>query len=191
MHLDTTYLRSLKTKLHKYAQIRRDVITEAGNALHTAKRVIFALHRGDKKEAETKLAAVERAFLSLQKRYKYVPEIHEEGSYRAALEEYVEAKLLHQFLSGRKITRISELSVPTEIYLAGLCDVPGELYRYAIRAATEGDLAMVDRCTQAGEDIIGALTEFDLTKYLRTKFDQAKHAAQKLEIVRYEVRLRK
>jgi predicted translin family RNA/ssDNA-binding protein len=39
-------------------------------------------------------------------------------------------------------------------------------------------------------DIIGELIEFNLTSYLRNKFDQAKSAAQKLEQVVYEVSLR-
>ena len=41
------------------------------------------------------------------------------------------------------------------------------------------------------QEIMGELIEFDLTSYLRTKFDQAKQAVRKLEEVVYEVSLRK
>ena len=46
------------------------------------------------------------------------------------------------------------------------------------------------RCKDAASDIIGELIEFNLTSYLRNKFDQAKSAVHKLEFIEYEVRLR-
>ena len=48
----------------------------------------------------------------------------------------------------------------------------------------------VKKCVEMGQEIIGELIEFNLTSYLRTKFDQAKRAAQKLEYVDYELSLR-
>ena len=41
------------------------------------------------------------------------------------------------------------------------------------------------------QEIIGELIEFNLTSYLRNKFDQAKGAVRKIEHVVYEVSLRK
>ncbi|EKD67070.1 MAG: hypothetical protein ACD_48C00613G0001 [uncultured bacterium] len=64
------------------------------------------------------------------------------------------------------------------------------MYRYAIRAATEHNLDLVNACNTMAQDIVESLTEFEFTKYLRTKFDQAKQAAHKLEYVVYEVSLR-
>mgnify|MGYP006427846915 FL=1 len=49
---------------------------------------------------------------------------------------------------------------------------------------------MVEQCTAMGNEIVGELIEFNFTKYLRTKFDQAKQAVHKLEIVQYELSLR-
>jgi len=51
-------------------------------------------------------------------------------------------------------------------------------------------LEMVKKCSQLSNDIIGELIEFNLTSYLRTKFDQAKQANQKLEYVVYELSLK-
>jgi len=68
--------------------------------------------------------------------------------------------------------------------------VPGELYRYAIKSATVRDLKMTKKCAEMAREIIGELIEFNLTSYLRTKFDQAKQAVQKLEQVVYEVSIR-
>lgn len=181
----------LKKNLHDYAVKRMEVIGKSNECLHHAKRVIFALHRGNNTEAKEKLLTVEELIAEINKKYKNDAHIFGEGAYKACLEEYVEAKIFYSFVTVGKIGEIKELPVEREIYLAGLCDVPGELYRYAIRAATNHDLDLAMRCEEMAQEIIGELMEFNLTSYLRNKFDQAKQALHKLEIVVYELSLRK
>ncbi len=188
--LKKSYVEKLKKDLHEYALIRRDVIKTSDDALHHAKRAIFDLHRGDVKEADQKLHLIEKMIKDLNKKYKKNTEIQDEGSYMAALEEYVEASLMYQFVVKGDIGEVKGLDVSGESYLAGLCDVPGELFRFALRAATSHDIHMVKKCAATADEIIGELMEFNLTKYLRNKFDQAKQAAHKLEMVVYEVTLR-
>jgi len=188
--IEKKYIHGMRKSYQEYATIRRDVIVHAGEALHAAKRAIFAMHRGDLKEAETKMNDAKKMCTALQKKYKKTPVFVEEGSYKAALEEYIEARLLHQFITKGVIKKISDITISSDVYLAGLCDVPGELYRYAIGAAAKRDVQMVEQCTAMGNEIVGELIEFNFTKYLRTKFDQAKQAVHKLEIVRYELSLR-
>lgn len=191
MGIDKKYITGLRQHVHSHALMRRDVIKQAGDALHHAKRAIFALQRNNNAEAETKLAAAYDIFVKLHKSHKKNPGLKNEGSYKAALEEYVEASLLYQFVTKGKIGKVSKLAVDPDVYLAGLADLPGELYRYAVKAATAGDKALVTTCENMSGDIIAELIEFDVTKYLRTKFDQAKMAHQKLEIVLYELAIRK
>jgi len=189
--LKKTYLNALKKSLHTYAEMRRDVIKISGDALHLSKRAIFSMHRGDMKEAEKKLAEAKTFLQSVEKKFKKVPELLTEGAYRAGMEEYVEAALFHQFLStGTLGDELKGFQIPRDVFLAGLCDVPGELYRFAIKAATERKLDVVNSSNVMAQDIVESLTEFEFTKYLRTKFDQAKQAANKLEFVVYEVSLR-
>ncbi|PIT86034.1 MAG: hypothetical protein COU33_05415 [Candidatus Magasanikbacteria bacterium CG10_big_fil_rev_8_21_14_0_10_43_6] len=190
MKLDHKYLGTLKTGLHTYALIRRDVIKHSGDALHHSKRAIFAMHRDNMKEAATKLKEAEKIFKILHTTHKKNSEIRKEGAYKAGVEEYVEAMVLYQFLTKGTIGKIAAIPIDPEVYLAGLCDVPGELYRYAVRAATHKDRKTVELCRDMSEMIVGELIEFNLTSYLRTKFDQAKQAAHKLEIVIYEMSLR-
>lgn len=191
MNLDKTYIGMLHTSFHAYAKVRLDVIHVSGEALHNAKRAIFDIHRAENAEAKKKIAAAQKLLAGLNKKHTAYPAMKEEGAYKAALEEFVEADLLWQFVTKGKMGKISSLRIPDEIYLAGLCDVPGELYRYAIRSASNGDTKIASACETAAAEIIGELIEFDLTKYLRTKFDQAKQAYQKLGIVMYELSLRK
>ncbi len=192
MSIDKKYLGTLKKHFLSYAEKRRDVIKMSDDALHQAKRAIFAMHRDDMKEAKEKLAESEKGFKALSKKYKNDKQVQGEGAFRAGLEEYVEAALFMQFLEHGKIGMVKVLGVDisAESYAAGLCDVPGELYRYAIKSATNRDIEMVKKCADVAQEITGELIEFNLTKYLRNKFDQAKSAVQKLENVVYEVSLR-
>lgn len=188
--LNKRYINKLKKDTLSYAEKRRHVIKHADDALHHAKRAIFALHRDNMEEAETKLKDAEKLLMGLQKKFKQDVRMASEGAYRAALEEYAEARLFHQFLISGRVGEIKTLQMSVESYLGGLCDLPGELLRYAIKSATNGDEKMVKKCAAMAQEIVGELIEFNLTKHLRHKFDQAKHAVQKLEVVVYELSLK-
>jgi translin len=189
--LKKPYLNKLKKTLHDHATKRREVINMAGDSLHLSKRAIFAMHRGNMSEAQEKLKEAGALLKSVAVKFKSTPGLLTEGSYMAGMEEYVEATLFLQFLqTGAVGDEINAFDIPRDVYLAGLCDVPGELYRYAIKSATEHDLETTKKCNTMAQEIIEALTEFEFTKYLRNKFDQAKQAAHKLEYVVYEVSLR-
>lgn len=188
--LSKQYIQKIKKEYLDYAEKRREVIKLSGDALHCAKRAIFSMHRGDKKEAAVKLAEVEKMLKKLNKDFAGQSELFDEGSYRAALEEYVEAKLFGEFVTTGKMNEITTVPVDSDVFLAGLCDVPGELYRYAVNSATNRKFEIVRQCQVAAEEIIGELMEFDLTSYLRNKFDQAKGALHKIEQIVYEVSLK-
>ena len=189
--LSKTYIEKIKKEYLDYAEKRRDIIKFSGDALHSSKRAIFAMHRGEGKEAEMKLAEAEKILKKLNKDFAGQSEFFDEGSYRAALEEYVEAKLFCEFVATGKMSEIKTVPVDSDGFLAGICDVPGELYRYAVNSATNRNFDTVGKCKVAAEEIIGELMEFDLTSYLRNKFDQAKGALNKIEQIVYEVSLKK
>jgi predicted translin family RNA/ssDNA-binding protein len=188
--VDKKYFKEIRVKLLSYASKRREVIKTAGDAQHHAKRAIFALQRDDKAGAESSLKQAEELLVGLLKRFKSDQALFDEGSYRASLEEYTEAALFKQFLLGERIGQVKGLPMDEDTFVGGLCDLPGELYRYAIKSATERKFEVVKKCYAVAEEIIGELMDMDLTGYNRNKFDQAKQALHKLEQVVYEVSLR-
>jgi len=188
--LDTKYLQTVRAEVLAYASKRREVIKSAGDAQHHSKRAIFALQRDDLSGAVESLGQAEKLLLDLNKRFNKCSALFDEGSYRSAVEEYVEAQLFFQFYQGKKITKISKVLVEADTYIGGLCDLPGELYRYAIKSVTQKKYAVAKKCREMAEMIINELVTMDLTGYNRQKFDQAKQAMQKLEQVEYEISLR-
>jgi translin len=185
--LNKKYIQKTRNSLLDYAEKRREVIKIAGDAQQHAKKSIFALQREDKASAEQKLKTCLDLLSGLIKKHKACDKIFEEGSFKSAIEEYVEARLFFDVISGNEINEIKEIEINPEAYISGLCDVPGELYRYAIHSATKRDFKTTKKCHEIAEEIVGELLDMDLTGYNRTKFDQAKQALHKLEQVVYEI----
>jgi translin len=189
--LNTSLLSKIRKDLLTYAEIRQRIIKDSNDALFQAKRAIFSIHRDQMSEAKEKLGTSRALLVKISKEYGKDSRALDEGAYKAALEEFVEAELFYQFVVTHKIGEVKGIKVSSESYIAGLTDVPGELYRFAIKAATARDEKTVRACADAADEIIGELIECNLTSYLRNKFDQAKTAVHKLEHVVYELSLRK
>lgn len=188
--LDKKYLRIVREDLLGYAAKRRDVIKVTGDAQQLAKKSIFAMQRDDMAAAKEMLRTAANLLQGLNKKYKTEKDLFTEGSYRAAIEEFTEATLFQQYLTGATIGKLKDFNIDSDTLVGGLCDLPGELLRYAIKSATERNFAEVKKCYAAAEEIIAELVDMDLTGYNRQKFDQAKQALNKLQQVAYEVSLK-
>lgn len=188
--LNKKYFKKVREELLAYAEKRRDLIKTSGDAQHLAKKAIFALQRDESKQGDECLQASLVLLKGLVKKYQSEAGIFDEGSFKAALEEYIEARLFRDFMAGKSLDQIDELPVDSDAFVSGLCDVPGEIVRYAIKSATERKFDVVKHCYDEAEQIIDELVDMDLTGYHRQKFDQAKQALNKLQQIVYEVSLK-
>ena len=59
------------------------------------------------------------------------------------------------------------------------------------RQLQKGKYGEVKKIKEIINDIMTELVEFDLTGYLRTKYDQAKSNLKKIEQIDYEIKIRK
>lgn len=178
-------------KEHSAAMVeRREIIGQSNDILHDSKRAIFAMHRGDFTAAGESLTNIEKLMSALQKKFS-VSRVEKEGAYSAGVEEYVEAKLLYLVLTDEKIDEIKGLDLSFSSYLGGLSDLTGELVRYAVNQAAQRNFKEVEKAKNIITDIMAQLVEFDLTSYLRTKYDQAKQNLRKIEQINYEVVMKK
>lgn len=169
---------------------RRQIISLSNTILHDSKRIIFALHRGDIEGSEKNFLDIEKRIEKLDKKFGS-QRAYEEGSFKAGLEEYVEAKMFYLVLTGKKIDKIKNIKLSFESYLGGICDTTGELVRFAVNQAAKGKTEEVEKIKNIISDIMSELVEFDMTGYLRTKYDQARGNLRKIEQVNYEINLRK
>lgn len=187
--INDKFLKKLKDDYRANESERRQIISASNNILFEAKKNIFALQRDDFKAAETKMSDMEKALKNLEERFGF-ERLHREGAYKAAVEEYLEGKTLYLAIKKKDIASVSGLSLDYEAYLGGICDMIGELVRYATNRAANGKFSEVAKIKKLAEDIMGQLIDFDMTGYLRTKYDQARGHLRKLEQMAYEIKLR-
>lgn len=187
--INTAFVTQLKSDYRQREQERRQIISRSNDVLFQAKKTIFSLHREEITAAEEKLKSMEEILKKMEKDFSPT-RLREEGAYHAAAEEYVEAKTLAAIISGKKITPIKGLHLGYDSYLGGFCDLIGEMVRFATNRAAKGKYESVAEMKEKGEEIMNSLLDFDLTGYLRTKYDQARGHLRKLEQMAYEIRLR-
>ena len=99
--------------------------------------------------------------------------------------------MFYLVMAGEKVDKIKGINLNIDSYLGGLCDLTGELVRQAINRAAKGNFEEVGKMKKIINEIMVELVEFDMTGYLRTKYDQAKNNLRKIEQNEYEVRMRK
>lgn len=188
--INKKFIQNLKKEYSGSTSERRQIISLANVILHDSKRIIFALHRGDVAKAEASFIEIEKIIQKLEKKFGW-KRMYEEGSFKAGVEEYVEAKMFYFLLQGKKIDAIKGMKLTYESYLGGICDTTGEMVRRAVNEAARGNLKEVEKIHGIINDVMAELVEFDMTGYLRTKYDQAKGNLRKIEQVNYEVKIRK
>ncbi len=188
--INKKFIAKLRNDYKKANDERRQIISLSNIILHDSKRIIFSLHRGDIKKAEESFRQIEKVLNKLNKKFGF-KRVYEEGSYKAGVEEYVEAKMFYSVLLGKKIDKIKGIKLTYESYLGGICDATGELVRRAVNEAAQGNVEEAEKIKKIISDILAELVEFDMTGYLRTKYDQARGNLRKIEQINYEIKIRK
>ncbi len=181
-------LKALKDDHDAYEAARRELIGFASKAQHVAKRAIFAVQRDDEQGAKALLTEAEGGFEEIRKRIKRAPRLAHEGSYRAALEEYAEARFVLQLVVKGEASAIEGLDEETQI--AGLCDAVGELVRMMTVRATEKRDAEVREMKARIDAVMAGLSAMDFSGYLRTKFDQSRGHLRRADEILYDLSLR-
>jgi translin len=187
--INSKLLKSLKEDYRQNESERRQIISAANNILFLSKKVIFKLQREETKEAEKQIKEIELLLKNLEERFG-VLRLRKEGAYKAAAEEYMEGKIFFQALNAKEITPVTDIDMDYEAYLGGICDMIGELVRYATNQAAKGKFGKVSKIKNKADDIMSELIDFDMTGYLRTKYDQARGHLRKLEQMTYEIKLK-
>jgi len=183
--------KKIKKDLEAYNQERELIIRQSRQILQNSKKAIFAGHQNDLKKAEFHLKEAERVLGGLAKDYKTGNRLKFEGSYKDALEEYVEAKTFIAILNKKLIGEIANKSIGPEEYLGGLADLTGELVRQAVLLVTKGQFKEIERFKKVTEEIIEFMLDLYLTGYLRQKFDDAKRNLQRMEQILYDLKIKK
>jgi predicted translin family RNA/ssDNA-binding protein len=182
-------LKQLKDAHETFAAARREIIGLAAKAQNASKRAIFAVQREDAAGAKALLAEAEDAIEAIRAKAAANARLEHEGSYRAALEEYAEARFVAQLAWKGETSAIEGLDEETQI--GGLCDAAGEIVRLMVRAATERRDDEARGLKARLDALMEGLDAMDYSGYLRTKYDQARSHYRKAEDILYDLSLKR
>lgn len=171
----------MKKDVLKFDSQRELLIKKSRDVLKLSKQVIYAVHRSDV-QANKLVKQMKKELKELDQFVKKNPKMYHQGSYKIAVQEYVEAMLFYGYDKHKKLYTKKELGVDTDYYLLGIADLSGELVRKAILNATKGDYRSPLQAKELVSRIYAWLLQFDIRNgELRKKFDGIKYDLRKLE----------
>lgn len=189
--LDVQDFARLRARFDQFEQKRELLIAKSREIVNFSKQAIYAVHRGALSESSKLIKGMEGKVAELKKITGAFSSLDYSGSVKVAIQEYVEAATLYEFVKNRNIPSSSELNVEPEYYLLGLCDLTGELVRMAVNAAIHGDYTQALEIKDCVAEIYGEMLKFDFRNgELRKKFDGIKYDLKKLEDLALDIKLK-
>ncbi|MEW5896879.1 MAG: hypothetical protein AB1668_04260 [Nanoarchaeota archaeon] len=169
----------LRKEIQDYDTEREKLIIKSREVLKLSKQLIYAVHRDGISAAAKLVEQIENEKKKLQDIATHSKKMACEGSYRIAIQEYVEAILYYNFVKKGSLV---DLPVPAELFILGLADLPGELVRRAVFLAGKGKVDAVVKIKDEVDLIYGELLKFDFRdNEIRRKVDAVKYDLRKLE----------
>ncbi len=169
--------------------LREELIKKSRDVIRLSKQLINALHRDE--DASKFLDEIKKAQSILDKLVSKNNKLYYQGSYKAAVMEYVEALLYYGYINEEKVLTRKELNVNTDYYLLGVLDLTGELMRKAVLNSTKGKFSSVVKIRDAIEGIYVELSNFDFRESeFRRKFDGIKYDLKKIEDLILDLKLK-
>ncbi|MBW2967515.1 hypothetical protein KY362_03440 [Candidatus Woesearchaeota archaeon] len=126
--LDKKDLEKIKGSIDAFESQRDFVIKSSREVVKLSKKVIYSVHRDDLKGASKHVTEMKKRFGALA-RGVTEPKLKGSGSYKVAVQEFVEALCFYELTKNRKIPTNTALKLDPEFYLMGLIDLTGELVR--------------------------------------------------------------
>jgi predicted translin family RNA/ssDNA-binding protein len=155
-----------------------------------SKKAIALLRRDNTEESKEIIKEVENLFRLVNKVFKRNRCLINQNFYKEAVEEYIEAITLYNFLTKppKEIPDFVEAR-PEEI-ISGTCDFTGELLRRAITIANPENLKDLVLYKKTIENIAEGLTKVGFRGKLRQKYDEVERNLRKIENILYDIRLK-
>jgi predicted translin family RNA/ssDNA-binding protein len=199
-------LDAIRSRMEHRDEMREKLIKKCRDSQKAAKQAIYALHREDFHKAAKLIQQCEDSIQN-----DLFPIVNEEpplrsGSFANVLEEYAEAKLFQVWLLGSQasdkdddkpkgsLMQLEDFAVLLDLeeYLGGLCDLTGEIGRYAVQRGTARDYDGVRQCLEANSAISLAISTLERAPGgINKKMDQLRRSVEKIERMTYEMSLSK
>ncbi len=180
----------IRQELEEFDSEREYVILCSRQLVKLSKTLIYSTHRNNLENSKKVLKDITSKKKELEKAAKKSPALYYSGPFRIAMQEFVEAVCYFEFSKSKSIPSAKDLGVDYESYLAGLCDLTGELVRKAINSAIKGDFKEALFIKSFVSELYDELMLFDFKNDLRRKFDSIKYDLKKLDEIALGIALK-
>lgn len=179
----------LQREFHDYDSDRESLIKKSRDILKLSKQIIYSVHRDEMVEAKKLVSEIKTEKRKLDQIAQRRRKLIYEGSYKVAIQEYVEAILYYHFV---KTGELIDIKVTPVYFVLGLADLSGELIRKAVFLAGKGKISKVEMIKDKVDFIYGELLKFDFRdNEMRRKMDAVKYDLRKLEDLVLDLKLNK
>ena len=190
-------LQSIARELDAQLDRRESIIREGRDVLRESKKIIFLCHEHKVSEAHTRLTKLFKEVKDAERKFSrpLFPAsgpypLYSDGSWCAAVEEFLEAWFVYHFLKNNKIVEPRGISPKAEVYIGALADSTGELVRLAVLKGAEKDGKAIEHYRKLIAQVVKFMLPLHLVGSNRQKFDQAKRNLKRVEEILYEVKIR-
>jgi predicted translin family RNA/ssDNA-binding protein len=199
-------LNGISRRMEHREYLRETLVKKARDGQKAAKQAIYALHRDDPEEARRLLIQCKACIT-----HELLPITQEEpplrwGTCSNVIEEFAEAWLFYVWLLGKEGEGSSKdcvvpssvllkpedfsIALQPEEYLGALCDLTGEIGRYAVHKVTARDGPSVKGCLETNAAImVGIRTMEKWPSSTGQKINQLRRSVEKIERMTYEMSL--
>jgi translin len=157
-------------------QRSRTLIRHCANAIR-------ATHREDFEEARALLDVAGEAAREMVDDLAGYPDLYHAGYTQDALKEYVEAQMVHAFVTDSALPSPGDLGVEPAAYLKGLAEAASEMRRHALDLIRENRLARAGQMMDIMDDVYDQLITVDfpdaITGGLRRTTDMLRGVVQR------------
>eukprot|EP00532_Pseudo-nitzschia_australis_P004762 CAMPEP_0168184718 /NCGR_PEP_ID=MMETSP0139_2-20121125/13398_1 /TAXON_ID=44445 /ORGANISM="Pseudo-nitzschia australis, Strain 10249 10 AB" /LENGTH=461 /DNA_ID=CAMNT_0008106377 /DNA_START=252 /DNA_END=1637 /DNA_ORIENTATION=+ len=206
-------LDALRLRYEHRDGLREKLIKKSRDGQKAAKQAIYALHRKDYKKSAKLIQECEDCINK-----ELLPIVNEEpplrsSSFAGVIEEYTEAKLFYAWLLGNDEDKDTDMDIadknaaakgtlllPKDFsvelepgdYLGGICDLTGEIGRFAVQRGTARDYDGVRQCLEANSAIMTSIESLEKPPNgINKKMGQLRQSVSKIERMIYEMSLSK
>lgn len=151
--------------------------------IRCSSRVIRAVHRHEKEEAEQMLNSTRILVNEVTEALAQYPDLLHGGFVHNAQKEFAEASITWALLNSIPLPTPESLGVDSPAYLNGLGEAAGELRRYLLDSMRGGDFSRGEELLAMIDDVYGVLVTIDfpdaLTEGLRRTTDMVRGVLEK------------
>jgi len=185
--LDPKEFAQIAKEFSKKDALRDAKIQTSRQLIKQSKVVINAVHTGDLKKANKESKKLNNLKKQLDKTQS---NSNNHGQAHVAYQEYVEATTYLAFAEKRKIPSRKKLGVKSETYVAGLCDLTGELIRKSLNEIMQDHYDFALDTKKLINQLHQHLTEIYLAGELRKKADMVRWNLNKIEDILFNAKIK-